>query len=140
MLCAVCNQEERVMSAIAVCQRCGAGVCRTHLYTFCYADAPAGMRGLSSPRRECVCHLCLRDMARKPAERRVAAVSDGPLPDAETLIHTVEALLNQPPGLRPARPWRQRWQTLVGWALPGLEARKARQPRALDAPAKGHAE
>ncbi len=48
MYCAVCDQGERVIAAIAVCQRCGGGVCRTHLHTFCYPAAPGGHAGVGA--------------------------------------------------------------------------------------------
>jgi hypothetical protein len=134
MFCAICDQDERATSAIAVCQRCGVGVCRAHLHTLAHAGAPGGMLGLSPQKRECVCHLCLRDMAQRPSGQRVHSAPDAALPDAEVLIQTVEALLNKKiPMLRsrPQRRWQRLWQSFASrfrrrstsGARPGTPAR-----------------
>lgn len=141
MLCALCDQDDHIMQAIAVCRRCGAGACRAHATLFCYPGAPGGMLGMSPPRREYVCQLCVQDTVRKPAGQRVIGASDAALPDAESLIRAAEALLvgqRQPLVARIGQHWRKWWQARLLRVLPGLARQKVRQPRSLDDPAGRH--
>jgi hypothetical protein len=128
MHCVVCDQNE---TAVAVCRRCGGGVCRAHLRIVLHPGAPGGMLGVSAPSRECVCHLCARvGLAGQSAGQITSnALPAGDLPDAETLLQVVETLLSDKKRAPPQRSWQRRWQALLHRMLPGRGSRRAQERR-----------
>ena len=118
MYCAICDQNNQAVNAIAICLRCGSGVCRSHLQIVISPGTPQGMVGMSPPTRKCVCLLCLESAQTSPAPiANTPRTSTPELPDAQKTLQAAEALLHEKrqidrPGMN--NPLRRIWQWLTG--------------------------
>ncbi len=118
MFCYECDQNGSAVGAIAICQRCGGGVCRKHARTLYHPGAPGGMLGLSQPKQEHVCSRCLTGDFLQPSlvsghdkikTRRLA------LPDARTAVHIADTLVRRQSRVQARR--QQRWHSWRRWLV-----------------------
>lgn len=120
MLCYECDGNGSAVSAIAICQRCGGGVCRKHASTLSHPGAPGGMLGISRPRQEHVCSRCLSGEARSPAPPSVREQARASaLPDALTAISLADTLVRRQSRVQARRRQRKRsWRRWLVRLLP----------------------
>ena len=112
MHCYLCQRQRVTMSAVAICQECGAGCCLEHVEERVHPGHGPGLQPMQPPRLEMLCQRCLALQAPLLARtrRQVKAVrgaspalisrSSVSLPDAQEMISATEDLL----GLR-SRPF-----------------------------------
>ncbi len=89
------------MSAVAICQGCGAGCCLEHVAERAVPGHGPGLVSMVLPRLEMLCRRCLELQASalvgmgqyKSVRVKKAAVDAPVLPNAQEAISTVEALL-----------------------------------------------
>lgn len=93
------------MSAVAICQGCGAGCCLEHVEERVHPGRGPGLQPIQAPRIEMLCQRCLALQAPllARARRQVKAVrsassalkasASSALPDAQVVISAAEDLL-----------------------------------------------
>ncbi|HEX6777423.1 MAG TPA: DUF2180 family protein [Ktedonobacterales bacterium] len=116
MNCYLCQRQRVDMSAVAVCQGCGAGCCLEHVEERVHPGRGPGLQPMQSPRIELLCQRCLalhapllaRTRRQVKAIRSASSVlktgSTPALPDAQEMISAAEDLL----GLRSSPVANQR--------------------------------
>jgi hypothetical protein len=103
------------MSAVAICQDCGAACCLEHVGERATPGHGSGLAAMVLPRLEMLCHRCLKLQAsalagigpHKSVRTKKAAAGAPVLPNAQEAISTVEALLR---GARPAETPLSKWR------------------------------
>lgn len=105
MNCYLCQRQRVDMSAVAVCQGCGAGCCLEHVEERVHPGRGPGLQPMQSPRIELLCQRCLALYAPLLARtrRQVKAIRSASsvlktgatpaLPDAHEMISAAEDLL-----------------------------------------------
>ncbi len=105
MYCYLCQRQRVTMSAVAICQGCGAGCCIEHVEEWIHPGRAPGLQPMQAPRIEMLCQRCL--VLQAPllarARRQVKAVrgtssalkttTSSALPDAQVVISAAEDLL-----------------------------------------------
>lgn len=113
MHCYVCKQHSTTVMAIAICQRCGGAVCEAHSSLVRHPGAPGGMMGLVKPRVEHVCEPCLREShVQAPSLPGHSRQQSESLPDALSVVQSVEALLLKNQRTFTSTKWSQFWQAI----------------------------
>lgn len=105
MYCYLCQRQGITMSAVAICQGCGAGCCLEHVEERVHPGHGPGMQPMQAPRIEMLCQRCLalQEPRLVRASRQMKAVrspssalkagSSSALPDAQIVISAAEDLL-----------------------------------------------
>lgn len=105
MYCYLCQRQRVTMSAVAICQGCGAGCCLEHVEERVHPGRGPGLQPIQAPRIEMLCQRCLALQAPllARARRQVKAVrsassalkasASSALPDAQVVISAAEDLL-----------------------------------------------
>lgn len=131
MYCYLCQRQRVTMSAVAVCQGCGAGCCLEHVEERVHPGRGPGLQPMQAPRIELLCQRCLALhaplLARARCQMKAAkSVSSAlrtsaaqALPSAQEMISAAEDLL----GLRSSPTADQ--HKLGGWRhfFKGLRSR-----------------
>ena len=105
MYCYLCQRQSVTISAVAICQGCGAGCCLEHVEERVHPGHGPGLQPVQAPRIEMLCQRCLALQAPllARARRQVKAVRSASsalktialpaLPDAQIVISAAEDLL-----------------------------------------------
>src|SRR5579885_251709 len=59
MYCYLCQRQRVTMSAVAICQGCGAGCCIEHVEEWIHPGRAPGLQPMQAPRIEMLCQRCL---------------------------------------------------------------------------------
>ena len=103
------------MSAVAICQGCGAACCLEHVAERAIPGHGPGLVAMVLPRLEMLCQRCLKlqssvlaGTGQHKSVRAKKAAADAPgLPNAQEAISTVEALLRGEHAEAPLSRWRR---------------------------------
>lgn len=105
MYCYLCQRQRVDMSAVAVCQGCGAGCCLEHVEERVHPGRGPGLQPMQAPRIELLCQRCFglqspllaRTRRQVKAARSASSVlkTSAPpaLPSAQEMISAAEDLL-----------------------------------------------
>ncbi len=105
MHCYLCQRQRVTMSAVAICQGCGAGCCLEHVEERVHPGRGPGLQPIQAPRIEMLCQRCLalqapllararrQVKAVRSASSALKATPSSALPDAHVVISAAEDLL-----------------------------------------------
>ena len=106
MYCYLCQRQRVTMSAVAVCQGCGAGCCLEHVEERVHPGRGPGLQPMQAPRIELLCQRCLalhapllararrQVKAARSASSALRTSAATALPSAEEMISAAEDLLS----------------------------------------------